>query len=122
MILNEPNLKVFGSRIKSLREAKGFKTIPDAALAIGIPQTTYGKYESGYRFPRMNGLIQLANFYDVCPLWMVGASDTPLVNKNLPGNYSVKRDSDASLDGMKAKVLAQDGSILEMSFRLLQTN
>lgn len=121
MKLREPELGLFGRRVKSLREAKGFKTIPSAASAIGIPQTTYGKYESGYRFPRMEGLILLANFFEVCPLWLIGASDTPLTNKNLPVNLPRSRQSDASLNGMTAKVIADDGSLLELSFRLLQT-
>lgn len=121
MKLREPDLELFGKRVKSLREAKGFKTIPIAASALGLPNTTYGKYESGYRFPRMEGLIMLANFYDVCPLWLIGSTDTPLTNKNLPVNLPKSRISDASLNGMSAKVIADDGSLLELSFRLLQT-
>ncbi|CAH6911545.1 hypothetical protein VCHA31O73_360023 [Vibrio chagasii] len=122
MKLREPDMAIFSKRIKWLRNSKGLKNLMEAAEAIGIKTTTYGKYESGYRFPRYDGLIQIVNFFDVCPMWLLGCTDDPKNRYVDPIPLATQQPLvfDRRMNGLKGRVVGEDGSMLELSFKVMQ--
>lgn len=121
--LQKPSLKLFGERIKETRKKAGYKSIPDASAAVNMPKTSWAKYEAGYRFPRYESLIEIAVFFDVCPLWLMGSTNEPsgkasqLNNKNEAVELSGK-----DLDGFIGKLAIANDKALELSFRLIDNN
>lgn len=61
-------------RIRSLRE-KACKTQKEVANGVGISEREYGHYETGYRLPKIETLIKLADYFNVTIDYLVGRSD-----------------------------------------------
>lgn len=53
------------SPLRQLRENAGFKTILEAAAAIGVDKSDLGKYERGKEYPTVATVRKLARFYGV---------------------------------------------------------
>ncbi len=64
----------FSSRIKSLRKERGLKQ-KEMAEILGLADRSYQCYEYGERFPDFQGLIAIADFFDVSLDYLVGRSD-----------------------------------------------
>lgn len=54
-----------GSSLKDVRKAAGFKTAKDFALSVGIPQTTYARYEQKPNHIPTITAINLADYFNV---------------------------------------------------------
>lgn len=65
-----------GERIKKLREDKGL-TQADVCSAINISQSTLANYETNFRTPKLDVLLELANFYKVSLDYLLGRTDNP---------------------------------------------
>ena len=70
-------------RLKSLRRAAGYASMPEFCNAAGISFSTYQNYESGKRIPTTEILIKIADFYGVTIDYLLGrdqgqTDDTPL--------------------------------------------
>ncbi len=80
---NDPPLTkvstVFGSRLKKIRESRGYKSQQAFADDFGVAQSTVGGWESGSREPPFDTLIRLADFFGVTVDWLLG-----LVNEESP--------------------------------------
>ncbi len=61
-------------RIKDLREDKD-KTQAEIAEIFGMQTTQYRRYESGEREPKLNFIIQLADYYDVSIDYIAGLTN-----------------------------------------------
>lgn len=61
-------------RIRSLRE-KACKTQKEVADGVGVSEREYGHYETGYRLPKIETLIKLADYFNVTIDYLVGRSD-----------------------------------------------
>lgn len=59
-----------GEILKRLRIAKGVSQ-KDVATFLGIDRTTYLKYESGASNPNLSRLMQLANYFDTTPDYLL---------------------------------------------------
>ena len=59
-----------GEILKRLRIAKGVSQ-KDVAAFLGIDRTTYLKYESGASNPNLSRLMQLANYFDTTPDYLL---------------------------------------------------
>lgn len=59
--------------IRSLREDHDFRQC-DLASVLHVSQNTYSQYE--------NGVIKLADFYNVSIDYLLGRTDNPEVNRN----------------------------------------
>lgn len=59
--------------IRSLREDHDFRQC-DLASVLHVSQNTYSQYE--------NGVIELADFYNVSIDYLLGRTDNPEVNRN----------------------------------------
>ncbi|MBC7001108.1 helix-turn-helix transcriptional regulator [Photobacterium sp. BZF1] len=114
-----PNMETFGARIKHLRINAGYKSQPELCRSINIPLTTWAKYENGYRFPKLDSIVTIANFFNVSPLWIVGITDNP-------DNVEVRPYPEDGTDGqlmpgvLNGKFISNNGDIYEITSRLIE--
>ena len=73
-------------RIHALREDMDLRQI-DVAEATGIDQKTLSNYETGKTLPDADGLVRLADFFNVSIDYLVGRTSV-----NLYSDDSVKRE------------------------------
>jgi transcriptional regulator with XRE-family HTH domain len=69
-------MKSFAERLPLLRKSKKI-TQKQLAEALGINTRTIQYYESGDKRPDFDGLIRLADYFDVSIDYLVGRSDDP---------------------------------------------
>lgn len=72
-------MNTLADRLKELR-AEHNVTQKQTAIAVGISEITYQRYEYG-RAPAYDKLIQLADFFDVSLDYLVGRTDNPQINR-----------------------------------------
>ncbi|MGN1404597.1 MAG: helix-turn-helix domain-containing protein [Ruminococcus sp.] len=70
--------QMFRSRLKELREAKGYNMKQTASM-LGIPYTTYVGYEKGEREPDSEKLIVLSDFFQCTVDYLLYRTDEPQV-------------------------------------------
>ena len=70
----------FNIRLKELRLEKG-ETQKDLANAIEVGRTTISEYESGKIVPKQEGLLRIANHFNVSVDYLTGVSNTPATRK-----------------------------------------
>jgi transcriptional regulator with XRE-family HTH domain len=70
------NLPGFADRIKECRKNKGL-TQKQAAVLFDIAERHWQRYESGEQTPTFDGLLALADYFDVSLDYLVGRSDNP---------------------------------------------
>ena len=71
----------FPKRLKELRLANG-ETQKDLANAIEVGRTTVSEYESGKIVPKQEGLLKIANHFNVSVDYLTGVSNTPATRKH----------------------------------------
>ncbi len=64
MSYEQPNGMRIGNQLKALRSERGISA-EELAKNIGISASAIGMYENGYRIPRDQIKIRIAEFYDV---------------------------------------------------------
>ena len=52
------------TKLSKLRESQNL-TLAETARRLNLPQTSYYRYETGERFPRINVGIKIADFFGV---------------------------------------------------------
>ena len=70
----------FNTRLKELRLEAGL-TQKDLAKAIEVGRTTISEYESGKIVPKQEGLLKLANHFNVSVDYLTGVSNEPATRK-----------------------------------------
>ncbi|WP_321822880.1 helix-turn-helix domain-containing protein [Pyramidobacter piscolens] len=73
-------MSTFATRLKLCRQSKGI-TQAQAAEAFSIGSRHWQAYEGGTRTPTFDGLIQIADFFNVSIDWLVGRTDNPKINQ-----------------------------------------
>ena len=71
----------FPTRLKELRTAHGI-TQKDLGKAIDVGRTTISEYESGKIVPKQEGLLRIANHFNVSVDYLTGISDDPATRKD----------------------------------------
>ena len=71
----------FNERLKQLRLANGL-TQKELAKSIEVGRTTISEYESGKIVPKQEGLLKLANYFNVSVDYLTGVSDTPATRQH----------------------------------------
>ena len=66
----------FSDKLKQLRNQKKAKQ-SDISTLLNISTRNYQRYEYGVNEPNIDGLIQLADYFDVSLDYLVGRSDEP---------------------------------------------
>lgn len=69
-------MTTFASRVRELRQLKNL-TQKQMAAEIGVSEILWRKYEAGDRTPTFEGLIALADFFEVSLDYLAGRSDIP---------------------------------------------
>lgn len=67
---------MFNKRLKEIRRARKH-TMKSAAECLGMPFSTYSKYESGERTPDLYTLAKLAKFFHCSSDYLIGLTDRP---------------------------------------------
>lgn len=67
---------MFGDKLKDLRKKKKI-TAEVAAEQLGIPRSSYVKYENNLNYPKADMIVAIANFYDVSTDYLLGRVDEP---------------------------------------------
>ena len=75
----------FPKRLKELRLANGL-TQKDLAKAIEVGRTTISEYESGKIVPKQEGLLKIANHFNVSVDYLTGVSNYPATRKQNASN------------------------------------
>lgn len=70
----------FAKRLKELRLNNGL-TQKELANAIEVGRTTVSEYESGKIVPKQEGLLRIANHFNVSVDYLTGVSDDPATRK-----------------------------------------
>ena len=70
----------FPKRLKELRLEKG-ETQNELAKSIEVGRTTISEYESGKIVPKQEGLLKIANHFDVSVDYLTGVSDERATHK-----------------------------------------
>lgn len=86
---------MLSKRLIDIREARNF-TIEEVALSIGISRKTLGRYENGKSMPRLELLVDLADFYSVSIDYLLGKTDVADINDSLKG-LNIVSDYEMSL-------------------------
>ena len=71
----------FPTRLKQLRLENGL-TQKDLGKAIEVGRTTISEYESGKIVPKQEGLLRIANHFNVSVDYLTGVSNEPNTRKN----------------------------------------
>ena len=71
----------FNMRLKELRLANGL-TQKELAKSIEVGRTTISEYESGKIVPKHEGLLKLANYFNVSVDYLTGVSDEPATRQS----------------------------------------
>ena len=69
-------MKIFGDRIRALRESMNFSQVKFAET-FGIGQSSVGRYEKGEASPSLELLVRIADYYDVSLDYVLGRTDSP---------------------------------------------
>ena len=70
----------FAKRLKELRLNNGL-TQKELAKSIEVGRTTISEYESGKIVPKQEGLLKIANYFNVSVDYLTGVSDDPATRK-----------------------------------------
>ena len=79
----------FPTRLKELRLANGL-TQKDLGKAIEVGRTTISEYESGKIVPKQEGLLKIANHFNVSVDYLTGVSNEP----------ATRKQNESDLDGL----------------------
>jgi len=80
MEYNVSNMRIFGTRLKELREEKGLTKFA-LGKAISIGDCTIGLWERCERDITSDKLQKIADFFDVSTDYLLGRSDEYLLSK-----------------------------------------
>lgn len=75
------NIEKVGKRLRALREEKNI-TQEELGRILGTSHVTIGRYENGERIPKLDILIDLANYFDVSLDYLLFRSDKKEVSSS----------------------------------------
>ena len=99
MNLEAISTKVFGERLKNIREEKGYSQ-EEVAKMIGASKATMSKYENNINPPKMELAKAIAKNLNISFNWLIGYSD----NKYAIENYMITNVYDKLSDKGKQEL------------------
>lgn len=88
ILLNPHRRATIAERLTKIREDRGL-TRDKVASDLNLALTTIAGYEQGYRVPKFDNLLKLANYYRVTLEYLVGEED----EENPPAKENVLEDA-----------------------------
>ena len=79
MISNEISI-IFSQRLKKQRLQIGI-TQEFLAMELQLTPSTIWKYENARRFPRLPGLVSIADYFNISIDYLLGRTDNPVIPK-----------------------------------------
>lgn len=70
----------FGTRLKDLRKSKRLTQL-ELAEAVDLVKSSISAYEKGLKYPSIEVLIKLCNFFNVSSDYLLGLSDNKEIQK-----------------------------------------
>lgn len=108
MRLQEERQRLFCERARTLRKVRRL-TQKEVAEKIGIIHTNYTRYENGAREPDIETIVQLAELYDISIDYLIGRTDAPYYECEIPTLEQVIVSTDPrDVDNMKPIETPQD--------------
>lgn len=80
---------IFGERLKGLREGKFSQE--QLADLLHVHNNTISKWENGTQEPRTKRVTELARILGTTTAYLLGTSDNPSTQEEMPGNNSISR-------------------------------
>jgi len=68
------NAKVFGERVKELRNEKGLTTV-QLGIALGVSDATISRWENGLINPSVESVFKMAKFFNAPAGYIIGAEE-----------------------------------------------
>lgn len=90
------NIEKVGKRLRALREERKI-TQEDLGKILGTSHVTIGRYENGERIPKLDILIELANYFDVSLDYLLFRSDKKEVTSSKDKSNNLNLISDKNL-------------------------
>ena len=89
--------KIFGIRIKSIREAKHC-TQAEMAEELNCSQQTINVWENGWHTPKISMLVKVADTYNVTVDWLLGRKEEIRIVAQTPQEYQAVVDMYSQLN------------------------
>lgn len=83
--------KVFGTRVKDLREKEGL-SMEQLAIDLGVTKSRVNMWENNGTIPRGDVLVQLANHFNVSIDFLLGNDDNSAISKSNSQLSSLQRN------------------------------
>lgn len=83
--------KVFGTRVKDLREKEGL-SMEQLATDLGVTKSRVNMWENNGTIPRGDVLVQLANYFNVSTDFLLGNDDNSEISKSNSQLSSLQRN------------------------------
>ena len=80
MISNEISI-IFSQRLKKQRLQIGI-TQEFLAMELHLTPSSIWKYENARRFPRLSGLVNIADYFNISIDYLLGRTDNPAIKKS----------------------------------------
>jgi transcriptional regulator with XRE-family HTH domain len=73
--------KVFGERLRKLREERGMSQL-ELAEAIGVGDSTISQYENCQRDPQFSVMYKIVRYFDEDINWLIGETSQRRIKKS----------------------------------------
>lgn len=103
-------MSLFSTRLLEARKRAAYNSQEEAAKALGMPQQTYGNYESGRSFPKEEILRRIGVVFGVSIDVLLGLNDisespkTPNVNQRIKKLKDNAQTAAESIDNLLSSI------------------
>lgn len=90
---------MIGKRLREVRKKRGL-TLQEIADKLGVARSTYAGYESDYRQPPLEILVQIADILKTSTDYLLGLTDNPYPKEPTRNAKELLKENDLHWDGI----------------------
>ncbi|RKH76993.1 helix-turn-helix domain-containing protein [Corallococcus sp. AB032C] len=90
---------MIGKRLREVRKKRGL-TLQEIADKLGVARSTYAGYESDYRQPPLEILVQIADILKTSTDYLLGLTDNPYPKEPTRNAKELLKENDLHWDGV----------------------
>ncbi|WP_199756399.1 helix-turn-helix domain-containing protein [Corallococcus sp. AB032C] len=90
---------LIGKRLREVRKKRGL-TLQEIADKLGVARSTYAGYESDYRQPPLEILVQIADILKTSTDYLLGLTDNPYPKEPTRNAKELLKENDLHWDGV----------------------
>jgi transcriptional regulator with XRE-family HTH domain len=90
---------LIGKRLREVRKKRGL-TLQEIADKLGVARSTYAGYESDYRQPPLEILVQIADILKTSTDYLLGLTDNPYPKEPTRNAKELLKENDLHWDGI----------------------